>query len=328
MEAESSLSRLVMHKRPRPRSSFQARNALELKHLKSIVAAGDCGSFRGAAELLRLQQSSVSRRISEVEYHLGTPIFERYSGGVRPTRAGRNVLRLARTILEEFDALIATAGSVQNSEIGRLSLGFCTSLSAGNLQSSLLEFKEQFPQIELVTVERSRTRLAAALRNGALDVLIVTGSLPLLDTEETPLWSERVLVALPHDHPLSRRETVYWTDLRGETVLLSHYDPEKELEDLLISKLLSPENRPKIERHDVSRGIVKSLISMHTGISLVLESDMGANFSGLAYRELRDTGGPSRFNFSAHWRADNKNPALQEFLALLSERYPSPPLGG
>lgn len=276
--------------------------------------------------MLRSQQSSLSRRIGEIEHHLGIPIFERHSGGVRPTQAGRNVLRLARTILEEFDALIATAGLVQNSETGRLAAGFCTSLSAGNLQA-LLAFKERFPQIELVTVERSRTRLAAALRNGVLDVLIVTGSLPLLDTKEMALWSERVLLALPHDHPLAARETVCWADLRGETLLLSHYDPGMELEDLLISKLETPEDRPRIERHDVSRGIIKSLISMRTGVGLVLESDMGANFTGLVYRELRDASGPSHFDFSAYWRADNKNPALQEFLKLLSERYSSPPVG-
>lgn len=276
--------------------------------------------------MLRSQQSSLSRRIGEIEHHLGIPIFERHSGGVRPTRAGRNVLRLARTILEEFDALIATAGSVQNSETGRLAAGFCTSLSAGNLQASLLAFKERFPQIELVTVERSRTRLAAALRNGVLDVLIVTGSLPLLDNKEMALWSERVLLALPHDHPLAARETVCWTDLRGETLLLSHYDPGMELEDLLISKLKAPGDRPRIERHDVSRGIIKSLVSMRTGVGLVLESDMGANFTGLVYRELRDSTGPSHFDFSAYWRADNKNPALQQFLKLLSESYSSPSL--
>lgn len=277
--------------------------------------------------MLRSQQSSLSRRIDEIEHNLGIAIFERHSGGVRPTQAGRDVLRLARTILDEFDALIATARSVHNSGIGRLTVGFCTSLSAGNLQASLLAFKERFPQIALATVERSRTRLAAALRNGAIDVLIVTGNLPLLETEEMPLWREPVLVALPHDHPLAGRETVCWTDLRGETVLLSYYDAGKELEDLLISKLLSPEDRPKIERHDVSRAIVKSLISMHTGISLVLESDMGANYAGLTYRELRDGTGPSRFDFSAHWRAENNNPALQEFLNLLSERYSPPPVG-
>lgn len=294
-------------------------------------AIGRCGgrlrSFRGAAELLRTQQSSLSRRISEIEHHLGIAIFDRYSGGVRPTQAGRAVLQLARTILEEFDALVATAMSVQNNETGRLSVGFCTSLSAGNLQASVLDFRHRFPQIALATVERSRTRLAAALRNGVLDVVIVTGNLPLLDNKAMPLWSECILVALPHDHPLAWRETLYWTDLRGETVLLSHYDPGKELEDLLISKLVSPEDRPKIEQHDVNRGIIKSLISMNTGIGLALESDMGTSFGRLVYRELRDGLGPSRFQFSAFWRAHNKNPALQEFLKLLSERYPSPALG-
>ncbi|MGY3387503.1 DNA-binding transcriptional LysR family regulator [Bradyrhizobium sp. USDA 3311] len=143
------------------------------------------------------------------------PFSRRFSGGVRPTQAGRSVLRLARTILEEFDALIATARAVRNGEAGRLSVGFCTSLSVGNLQTSLLDFRRRFPLIELATIERSRTRLATALRNGVLDVLIVTGNLPLLDSKSMSLWSERVIVALPHDHPLAARDIVYWTDLRA-----------------------------------------------------------------------------------------------------------------
>jgi DNA-binding transcriptional LysR family regulator len=310
-----------------PGHSLRGSKALELKHLRSAVTAADCGSFRQAAELLRLQQSTLSRSIRQIEHGLGVTIFERSSGGVSPTPAGRSVLRLARTILEEFDALIATAKSIQKGETGRLAVGFCTSLSAGNLQASLLEFKRRSPRLELATVERSRTRLASALRNGVLDVLIVTGSLPLFGSKTMPLWSERVLVVLPKDHALIARETIYWTDLRDETVLLSHYDPGRELEDLLLSKLVSPDDRPKIERHDVSRGIIKSLISMKAGISLVLESDIGANFAGLVYRELRDGTGPSRFDYSAYWRADNENPALNAFLKMLSERYPSPRLG-
>jgi DNA-binding transcriptional LysR family regulator len=138
------------------------------------------------------------------------------------------------------------------------------------------------------------------------------------------LWSERVLVVLPHDHSLAARETIYWTDLRGEMVLLSHYDPGQEFEYLLVSKLVSPEDRPRIERHDVSRGIIKSLVGMKAGISFVLESDIGANFAGLVYRELRDGTGAIRFDYSAYWQADNENPALDAFLKLLSERYPSP----
>jgi DNA-binding transcriptional LysR family regulator len=86
-------------------------------------------------------------------------------------------------------------------------------------------------------------------------------------------------------------------------------------------------DRPNIERHDISRGVVKSLVTMKVGISLVLESDIGANFSGLVYRELRDGAGPSRLGYSAYWQEDNENPALEAYLKLLSERYPSPYFG-
>lgn len=196
-------------------------------------------------------------------------------------------------------------------------------MSAGNLRATLLECKRRFPQIELRTVERSRSRLTAALRNGMLDVLIGTGEVSSLSNKVLPLWSERILVSLPKEHPLTTRDVVYWTDLRNERVLLSQYDPGRELEDLLISKLVSSEDRPKIERHDVSRGIIKSLVSMGFGISLVMESDTGARFAGLVYRELRDGTGSSRISFSAHWRPDNENPALGSFLKLLAERYPA-----
>jgi hypothetical protein len=125
-------------------------------------------------------------------------------------------------------------------------------------------------------------------------------------------------------HNLTARETIYWTDLRDETVLPSQYDPGREFEDLLVSKLVSLEDRPKIERHDVSRRIPKSLIGMKAVISLVLESDIGANFTELVYRELRDGTGPSRFDYSAFWSTDNENPALKVFLKMLSESYPSP----
>jgi hypothetical protein len=189
---------------------------------------------------------------------------------------------------------IATARSAQNRETGRLAVGFCTSLSAG---TSLLDFKQRLPRIELATVERSRTRLATALRSGVLDILIVTGSLPLLDGKTMPLERARSS-CLTQDHALSARETIYWTDPRGEMVLLSHYDPGQEFEDLLVSKLVSPEDRPKIERHDVSRGIIKNLISMKAGISLALESEEWSTGScamapGQAGSTIRPVGGPT-----------------------------------
>ena len=301
--------------------------AVDLQHLRFAVAAADIGSFRQAADVLRLRQSQLSRCIRQLEHSIGVVVFERSSAGVKPTPEGREFLRTARIILEQVDTLVASAKTSRRGEAGRLAVGFCTSLSTGNLRATLLDFKVHFPHIELVTVERSRTRLTTAQRNGTLDILVVTSATHLPESQTLPLWGERILVALPEDHPLTTRDVVLWTELRNQTVLLSQYDPGHELEDVLISELPLPGDRPQIQRHDVSRGIIKSLTSMRLGISLVMESDIGASFAGLVYRELRDGIRPSYLSFSAHWRGDNENPALHGFLKLLTERYPSPASG-
>lgn len=301
--------------------------AVDLQQLRFAVTAADIGSFRQAADILQLRQSQMSRSVRQLEHSIGMVVFERWSGGVKPTPGGREFLRTARTILEQVDALVASTHTNRRGETGKLAVGFCTSLSAGNLRKTLLEFKVCSPHIELVTVERSRTRLTTALRNGTLDILVMTGATALVEAQTISLWSERILVALPEDHPLATQDIVLWSDLRDQTVFLSQYDPGHELEDVLISKLPLPGDRPQTEHHDVSRDIIKSLVSMRLGISLVMESDIGASFSGLVYRELRDGIRPSYLSFSAHWRGDNENPALHGFLKLLAEHYPSPATG-
>jgi DNA-binding transcriptional LysR family regulator len=297
---------------------------IDLEHLRYAVAAADYGSFRRAAEALLLRQSTLSRRISQLEECLKMAVFERSSGGVRATQAGCDFLRMARSILEQMDTLVTGANSIGRGEAGRLTAGFYTSLSAGNLRATLVDFAQRYPLIDLSMLESSRIRLVTALRNGVIDIAIVTGATPLLDSNAMPLWSERVIVALPEEHRLAAKETLYWTDLRTETVLLNQDDCGREIEDLLMSKLVSSDDRPMLKRHDISRGIIKSLVSVGFGVSLVIESDIGASFSGLVYREIRDGSGPSRIGYSAHWRADNENPALAGFLKLLKERYPSP----
>lgn len=318
----------IMERRNLP-GQFEGGRPLgvDFDQLRHAITAADYGSFRQAAEVLCIKQSTLSRSIQLLECSLGASIFERSSGGVRATPAGRYFLRIARSIIEQLDAVATITRASGRGEAGRLAIGFYTSLAAGNLRASLLDIHQKFPQIKIATVERRRAHLLTALRNGVLDILILTGGMSSPKTRAKLLWNERVLAVLPVEHPLATREVVYWTDMRDETIILSHYDPGREIEDLLISKLVSPDDRPKIERHDISRGTVKSLVTMKVGISLVLESDAGATLSGLAYRELRDGSGPSVLSYSAYWQDDNENPALEAFLKLLSERYPSPCLG-
>ena len=299
-------------------------SAVDLVHLRYAVAAADHSSFRQAAEALLLPQTKLSRCVRQLEERIGMIVFDRSSGGVQVTQAGRDFLRTARSILEQMDTLVASAHSAGRGEAGRLAIGFYTSLSAGNLRAILIEYAKRFPQVEIGMIEGSRTRLDTALRNGAIDVAIVTGETPLRGSKTMSVWSERIVVALPEAHRLADGETAYWTDLKDETLLINRHDPGPEIQDLLLAKLASPGDRPKTLFHDTSLGNIMGLVGAGFGVSLVRESDIGASFPGLIYRELRDGMGPSWVGYSAHWRTDNDNPALTSFLKMLGERYPSP----
>jgi DNA-binding transcriptional LysR family regulator len=315
---------MISNLKARNSASRKRRSAVDLVHLRYAVAAADYGSFRQAAEAVHVRESTLSRCVQQLEERIGLIIFERPTSGVRATQAGREFLRVARSILEQMDALVTSAHRAGRGEIGRLAIGFYASLAAGNLRATLIDYAQRFPQIEIGMTEGSRARLATALRNGAVDVAIVSGEIPLLDARSMSVWGERVVVTLPEGHRLANSEAVYWTDLKGETLLISSRDPGPEIQDLLLTKLAASGDRPKAVFHDASCGNIKGLVGCGFGISLLTESGVGGNFSCLTYREVRDGTGPSWIGYSAHWRADNDNPALAAFLRILEERYPSP----
>jgi DNA-binding transcriptional LysR family regulator len=167
-------------------------------------------------------------------------------------------------------------------EAGYLATGFYTSLSAGNLRASLVEYGRRFPQVEISTVEASRTRLFDGIQNGAVDIAIVTGE-PASDRDRSMiLWSERIIVALPEDHPLAANEIIYWTDLKRERFLLSERDPGPEIQDILVAKLSSPGDSPALVRLDVSPENIKSLVGAGRGVSLM--SDRRDHLRAVAQR--------------------------------------------
>ena len=296
---------------------------IELRHLRYIIAADKYRSFRQAATSLRLKQSTLSRRIHQLEDELGVLLFMRHSGGVRPTTAGQEFLRRAKRITEEVQTMTALAKAGSRGEAGHLSVGFYASLSAGHLRASLNDYVARYPGVSVSAVEGSRDNLFVELEAGALDIAIVSGESDLRAGLALPLWAERVMVALPEQHRLADNEVIYWTDLKVERFLLSCRDPGPEIQELLMAKLAAPGNRPLVDSHDVSRETILSLVGIGRGVSLLCEASIGASYAGVVYREVREASGSSWIGQSACWRNDNANPALLRFVEILKARYPA-----
>ena len=303
-------------------NGMSALVSIEIKHLRYAEVAERCGSFRKAADLLALKQSNLSRRVRHLEEELGIALFERTNGGVRPTSAGRDFVNGVRRVLTDLQIVVDGAKAVGRGEAGYLTIGFYTSLSAGNLRSTLFDYGHRFQQVHISAVEDKRSRLCIGLRNGTIDMAIVTGEPAAEGGRSMALWSERILIALPEAHRLAAKDVLNWADLKRERFVLSTRDPGPEIEAILIAKLVTPGESLDIDYHDVNAESLKSLVSAGRGITVVCESCMGSVPPGIVFRETRDGNGSTRVGFCAYWMPGNENPALRNFIRLLEERCP------
>ena len=89
-------------------------------------------AFRAAATL-NVKQSTLSRRVMQLEHRLGVKLFERTTRGAEPTETGK-VIEQARRIVTDVDNLQTTARAVSYGQ-GRLAGGYGSTLMARNLRA-------------------------------------------------------------------------------------------------------------------------------------------------------------------------------------------------
>ena len=117
--------------------------------LKSFHAAAEAGSLTGAAELLNLSQSAVSRQIAALEGELGVKLFHRHTRGLLLTEPGRVLFEAAGEVAARIALAEANLQDIRDEPSGVLRITAPTALGALWLSPRLQRFYDAFPQIQL-----------------------------------------------------------------------------------------------------------------------------------------------------------------------------------
>lgn len=269
-------------------------------------------SFRRAAAALGVRQSAVSHRIRVLEEKLGVSLFERRPRGVRPTLAGACFFEQARLALDQLEFAVASAKLAGCGQRGRLRVGVFIPLVDGFLRRLINSFSESHPAVVIELHEGGRRAHFAELRAQTLDVVFATGADAVPGCETAELWSERIHIALPEDHPLQERDRLDWPDLKEERFIVSRFAPGPEIHDYIIRRLAGFSTYPTVERTGVSQATILNLVGMGFGISVVAGSTTALGVPGVIFRPLIDPA--DILPFSVVWIAENDNPALRRFL--------------
>lgn len=185
---------------------------MELRHLDTLRAIAEEGSFTAAAESRNTVQSNVSEQVRQLEQELGVQLVRRGGRkGAALTECGEIVVERARRIGLELDALRADLSMLQELQTGDATFGVVGTASRWLVPSLVADLTRRASGVHLRVTEGASERLAAQVANQEMAQAVVTEPVTdhrlvlehLLDEELVGIAPESVDVG-PEPVPLSR----------------------------------------------------------------------------------------------------------------------------
>lgn len=286
---------------------------MELRHLRYFVAVAEELHFGRAAERLHIAQPPLSQQIRHLEDELGVALLERNSRNVRLTAAGAVFLTQARKVLDAAGAASEAARRAAQGETGALSIGFVRSATYEFLPRAIRSFSERFPEVALNLVEMTSSEQVEAVEQRRIHLGLVR---PPIDTRELArviVTRERLVIALPRNHPLAARRTLALKDLANEHFILFPRYPRPSWADYIVTLCREAGFEPRTGPMTVEVLTGISLVGAGLGVAVVPVSVQNLYPEDVVYREFRPPR-PMTQLIAIH-RNDEGAPTLRNFLA-------------
>jgi DNA-binding transcriptional LysR family regulator len=187
---------------------------MELRQLEYFVAVAEVQNFTRAAERVHISQSGVSAQIRQLERELGAELFDRSTRAATLTVAGKAALEHARAALAAAESLCQAVGEVNNLIRGQLTVGMVIGCTVTPLFDALATFHLTHPGVEISLLEDNSDRLVEGARSGSIDMALIGTATATHDGLETlMITSERLVAAVPAEHPLAGQRRITLRDL-------------------------------------------------------------------------------------------------------------------
>lgn len=204
---------------------FGMDSDLDLHSVRIIRAIAEHGTISAAAQVLGFSQPAVSQHLRRTEDRLGFPLLVRAGRGVQLTEPGRAVARHSIAILSALGALNSDLAELSGLSAGTVRVAAFPTASSTLIPRLLKVMRSTHPGITVTYIEAEPPEALSMLRDGTAD-LAVTFSYPgdRADphrasgdlVESLPLFSEKVVLVMPDDHPLASDDAVSIAELSQE----------------------------------------------------------------------------------------------------------------
>ena len=131
-------------------------SGLDWDHLRIFIHVARAGRLSAAAERLKLNHTTVARRMSAFEEEVGTRLFDRTPQGVTLTNEGAELLVHAERIEHEAQIMLARIGGQEALLSGTVRIAVPEAFGTFLVAPALGSFREEHPEIILELIPETR----------------------------------------------------------------------------------------------------------------------------------------------------------------------------
>ncbi|MGE5098336.1 MAG: LysR family transcriptional regulator [Betaproteobacteria bacterium] len=258
-----------------------------LRQLRIFRAVVDEGSFSNAARALHLTQPAVSLQVKELERDCGLALLERSGRRIRPTEAGRELMRSAHLIDEELKAAQDAISALKGLRGGLLTVAVI-STAQYYAPRLLAEFCRRHADVQLRLDVCNRDTIIGHLERDDIDLAIMGRPPAEIVTQADPFAPNPHIVIASPDHALARRRHIALGELLQEPFIAREPGSgTRQLAEQLFAKrdiAFKPTlvmNSNEAIKQAVAAGMGVSLLSLHTaGLELATRTLVALDVAG------------------------------------------------
>ena len=299
---------------------------IELRLWRQFAAVADTLHFGQAATRLHMTQPPLTQAIAQLERVLGVRLFDRTKRSVQLTSAGAALLPSVLDLLARAQALPAQALSAAQGEVGRLRLGFVSTVGYALLPQWVRGFRALYPKVQLDLLEATGDMQLQGLERGELDagfMLHAPGFAPA-GLAQCLIAQEPLVLALPEQHPLAIQPTLCLNDVLNEPLVIFPRRIAPSLYDGIFALYHGAGYLPAVAQEAIQMQTIVNLVSAGLGVAWVPESVRQFQRSGVVYREVQapvdPVGAMPRCETSLVWDAHQVSPTLDRFVTYAREQ--------
>jgi DNA-binding transcriptional LysR family regulator len=193
----------------RPSERSFARR-IDLTSLQLFVAVCELGSIGRAAEREYIAASAVSKRLSDLEATLETPLLYRHTRGVDLTPAGQSLLHHARSVLFSLEKMQAELSEYADGVRGHVRIHANISAIVQFLPEDLGAFSREHPNVKIDLEEHLSSEVVRAVQEGAADLGICNAGAAGHghSLQSRPYRQDELVLIVPSGHALARGKAV------------------------------------------------------------------------------------------------------------------------